>query len=368
MAVNIEKQLADFNKRIGFKVTIEAPDTRSSEGLAAVENRHVQVAFARIMDHRIIVIAYDSSNMVRLRKVMQRLSNEFNLISVALITQLSAQERKQLLAWRLSFITLDGDVFLPFMGTRLMAAPVAPATDAIMTPIAQRLILLILDAQLLYERQGQSALNTHFAQMFQVESGLFKITGGQRFVTGVGQRFEINNRVAFTRATKPLIELGLLKGHGETKNRVYTCELTSRKLFNQLKHKLISPISKRQSKRLSYAELKKLSHNDFLTGGLTALAKLTMINDDAIKTIVLDRQAWQQVTESQIVTDEADCQAEVSQYRLNPFADLFRMIVPDYPESVIDPFHLYAIFANHPDERVAGEVVELVDKIWESVA
>ena len=66
---------------------------------------------------------------------------------------------------------------------------------------------------------------------FRTTDDRFLIKSGQCFASTIGKQVSMINRSTLSRAVKPLAAHGWLKSIGETKERVYTCELDSRRFL-----------------------------------------------------------------------------------------------------------------------------------------
>jgi hypothetical protein len=56
---------------------------------------------------------------------------------------------------------------------------------------------------------------------------------------------------------------------------------------------------------------------------------------------------------------------QTERYNLKIFNELFRKIYSDYRPNFVDPIHLFLMYQNSKDDRLLGELDDLLDKIWE---
>lgn len=367
--IKLVNQLEYISQSTGIPVTIGESVSTSTLSLSRSDQNNTVVVQGTILDKSVLFMSYGGQRDLRPLGLYARVSQVNRDPLVFIFPQLSANERHEYLKNRMPFMTSDGEMFLPFMGTRLLPEAVNDSPGIAGNPLAsaaQRLALTIVLAQLIFERHPEKAKVCPELAAFRTTDDRFLIKSGQCFASTIGKQVSINNRVTFSRAVKPLVAHGWLKSIGETKERVYTCELDSRRFFDQIAPFLVSPVQSVDLVQLAKASVESASKN-FLYSGLTGLSKVTMISDNRKQqTVIMDRSRRQTLrTTVDADTDERKvaCEVQVSKYQLSGFNTLFRLIA-NYPKNVLDPFHLYVLFRNDMDERTQGEAEELVDQIW----
>ncbi|WP_125763986.1 hypothetical protein [Levilactobacillus mulengensis] len=365
----LNEQIMRISQEIGVSMAAGEEISSANLPLNRSDQKNTRAALGEVLDQLVFFVAYDGDRVLRPLAFMSRLKQmNPNRPVILCIAQLSTRERRTYLQNAIPFITADGETFLPFLGLRLhprLAVSSGKIPDEKFASAEQRLALTVLFAQLVLERR-QDAENLSEMVPFKHDGDLFLMTGGQRFVSAIGERVGIKNRVTFNRAASQLVKRGLLKFSGETKNRVYSCRFNSRSFFNNIKQFLISPIQNSGSVRLNFYP-EEVSEIDALYTGITGLAKVTMIGDDTkLKTLVVSRSernlldCWADKVSPSVTPV---CVLQISRYDLNGFNWLFRLGA-DYPKDVVDPIHLFTMFRNDSDERTQGEAAELVDQIW----
>lgn len=368
---NLDKQIERIRQGTGLPITVAKEVPTSSLTLSRSDQRNTEAALCEIFDKRILLISYDGSIEFRPLAIVRMIkkSSAIELDSIVVLRpQLSVRERKAYLSNAVPFITSDGEMFLPFMGTRLQPGIVSTSGKSLhetFSPLEQRLALAILFAQLIFERRGRTS-GLPEMKPFYVDHDLFCMFGGQRFMTTIGKKVGITNRTTFARATTQLVERGLLKFKGETKDRIYSCQLNSRKFFRAIEPYLATPIQASGGVLVDFDPM-NLPLVKPLYNELTGLAKVTMVSSESgIESLVVNRagrQALDYLMDNVDENSEPVCKLQVSKYDLVGFNELVRQII-DYPEDVVDPVHLYTLFKDVPDERVQGEAEELVDRLW----
>lgn len=364
----IISQLHQISQGTGIPIVVGEAVRPATVAMGPSDQKNTLLVQGTILDQAVLFLVYNGQRALRPVVLFPQIKQSTNTPIVLLATQLSTVERREYLRHLLPFMTSDGEMFLPFMGTRLLPGlvteqQVLPPDK--LAPAEQRLALTLVMAQLIFERSPDHAQTRPEFAAFSTVNDRFLIKSGQRFADTIGKQVNINNRVTFNRAAKQLVARGWLKALGETKDRVYACQFNSRRLFEQIAPFLTSPVQ--NANRVQFAEFPTSTiAADFLYSGVSALSKVTMISDNqALPIIIIDRTQRQKVLsagQSQLGA-ASGCEVQVSKYQLAGFNRLFKQI-QDYPENVLDPFHLYALYQDDRDERTQGEVAELVDQIW----
>ncbi|ETY74884.1 hypothetical protein [Lactiplantibacillus fabifermentans] len=325
------------------------------------EQKNAELYIAEVMQQRIILISYAGSHFKWLYGRLVTSATLANLPVVLLLPQLESRIKRQFLLNNQSFITYNGETFLPCLGIRLFATPSAPRLQPDFTYGAQRLALVILLAQLAFENELTGT--TNWLSAFSRREGLLLIESSQKFVNILGPAVGMNNRSAFKRAMDVLVANEMVQVAGTTRNRQYYCQLASQQFWSNLSVKMITPFT---SRRTYYLQIfpEQLVPENVLTSGFTALSQLTLIGDNPYVTSATDLSAMANVTKQRLVPGQKYC-LQVAAYPVAIFASLYRQINHQYPEHLLDPFHLYISLQNEMDERVQDELAELIDQIWE---
>lgn len=365
MSEQLVTTIEDFRKAVGLRLIFKGLIPTAELLISYGDKSQTEAARATIYGQPVLLV---NTPIQRGVVVVTKLASQYQLPVVLLAPQLTAAVRRNLIQHEIAFATVDGEVMLPFLAVRLKAIQKpSQQPKLVFDPSSQKLVLLILMAQLIYLRFGKSKLKLVFGDSMVVKHGLLEIHGGQTFIETIGKAYDFNTRMTFTRAVEPLVTNELLKVQGQTKNRVYTCQLAPTEFFDQAGPYLQDPLMPRKKLRLSETSLDKLSI-DTLQGGVVALSKVTMISADQAddNCLVVPRKQWQSIIASHISTinQQSTVQIQASKYALRPFNTLYRQFDATYPADIPDPLHLYLMFSADPNERIQGEVLDLIDRIW----
>lgn len=326
----------------------------------------------------VILITVDELNISRVKNIFQRtksyIKEDWNIIFV--FNQLKSNERRELLSNSISFITLDGESFVPNLNIRLYPSPNADTElDTQLTLMGQRLFMFIVMDMFSFERRnsGITFLNKEYSST-RVEERVYKLNGGSNFLSTIGRKIGIRNRVSFNRAVNDLIKHNLVKSMGETKEREYYVPLNSRVLFESGQKYLQSPIKNKDTLIMSPIS----SISDYLDipiiSGNSALREYTMMSYEGPMVFVASTSEIKAISDffptkiinsnenlSRITKEYTILQKE--KYDLKIFSKMFASFTK-YTSKTVDPLHLFLIFKNTNDERISGEVEQLLDGVW----
>lgn len=364
------EQVEDISRISGLTMKIEGTLDVSDLKLSRSDQRNTVIANGNILDFAVVFFRYDGNLELRQLPIYSKIRNAFPDKHVVIVTELlSAVEKKAYVNEGISFVASNGEMFIPFVGARLFPSRfslVQQLNKDLFTPAEQRLALMIVLVQLIFE-QRNDAWRIKELKNFSIDGDKLIITGGKAFVDSIGSKVGINTRVTFNRAANSLVNRDLLNYSGETRNRFYSCTMGSQRYFQKIEDFLTFPIQESGKLILSKFPRDNIGVSP-LKSGITALSMVTMINDnERTKSYIVDRkeqESLQYWAESIGMEDqEPHNLIQVSKYDLKGFNWLFRLVA-DYPLDVIDPFHLYIQFKNVVDDRIRGEVEDLLDRVW----
>lgn len=376
MINNISDQLDYFRRESGISVEIKK---QLEIPMSNLDKRVSVVYRASILSREINLVDYQARNVKRAVSIIQRIreNNEFD--SVIMVTQLGKDDRKFLIEKGIPFITLEGEIFLPFLGTKLFPNKIKMLNDnKTLSPVGQRLYMFILMMMLMAEKNRAVFVEMGARNILVNDLGQLVIKGGQEFYSRVGKNIGIKNRISFSRATNDLISHGLLKASGETVDRIYTYPLESRAYFEAGLEYLVSPVNEKELK-FDAADNKDivetLDYSKLLKSGFTGLSRVTMISDNRRKTFVTDKNMFNTLSNT-VIRETSESMGEpfntdlkfliqVQKYDLNFFNVLYRQTDKEYPGDVVDPLDLYLMMSKENyDERVDSELEDMLDNIW----
>lgn len=357
MELDWNKNLRLIKEHYGFPLN----NIRNEElgYLNGLEKRMVNVFQAQIFGQNIILLAAKETNLTKLISIKKKIQNEDQVVLV--LPQLNNIDRKKLLINNVSFITLKGDFFLPSMNVNLNEVDKSHLENTNMLGLmGQRLFIYILLDMLFYEKSGRTYSETSF-----VETGLYHFSGGSKFINSIGEKMGVNNRVSFNRGMNDLIEHNLILASGETKNREYTVLLNSKEFFEIGEQFLNSPI-KQNVVNVSRNDIKEFEH-DLMISGDSLLTQVTMMSYEGPEVYVANPLIMKKLKKNRELKSniKEKVNLQIEKYNLKIFNGFFRKIYPNYHSNFVDPIHLFLMYQNSKDDRLLGELDDLLDKIWE---
>jgi len=373
---SVHDLLKTFRRENGIPIEVTEP---MKVTLSNIERKTASVYKAHIYNQDINLIYSEGPSMRRALNVANKVRKNSSLEIVLFVAQLNKSDRALLLSESQPFITLEGETFLPFIGTRLFPNRNKMENDNyVLSPGGQRLFLFILMLMLLAEKDSKQFYETYGKSFRVTDTNVFVFKVGQEFYEDFGKDIEINNRLSFSRAANDLISHELLKASGETRNRIYTFPLGSKDYFQLGKSYLQSPVQKNELRFSSLDNteiMNTLNLSEYMKSGLTALSKVTMISDEGINVLVTSKKMISTIPESINKTSQnkkyrlfnygTEFEIQTQRYDLNFFNVLYRRVDKNYPSNVVDPFNLYLMFlGQNNDIRVTDELETMLDNIW----
>ncbi|MFC6259775.1 hypothetical protein [Levilactobacillus fujinensis] len=359
------EQISDFKMLAGMGIDLTLGKIIDADTikLPRLVRQTTDIYYAEAFDEQIILVNFIDDRVGRIKAVVTKLRKQFNLPVVIMLPQLTQSSRKILLENKIPFLTQMGEAFLPFLGTRLLAVKNAPATEQqTFSPIAQRLFILLLMAQIGYEKKGISLFSD-----FKVDNHLITFKGGNRFIFEVGRRIGINSRTSFMRAVDELISSEVIRATGETRERRYSFILGSQNFFARGRSLLTSPIARSvmyfDKNEWTLLNCQREKSVWLLATGLNALSKVTMISKDRPSEFVTDRADFVRIASGEASTtsrQSAEYILQKSAYNLMGFNALYQEIDDQYPTTCVDPINLYLAMIGNSNERVQSELEELL--------
>lgn len=365
-----DKVIKNIQKNTGISINLinEVPAAKLN-----VNESKFSIYTAEILKTDVNVLFFRGNEIKWATNMMSRVSKVNNWNNILIVTQLKKSDRQILLEKQVAFITAEGEMFLPFLGTRLFPNQSnLQVKNEKLSPVGQRLYMFILFMLLLLEKNEQAFIKMNDKKIMDTDGVLFTFKGGQNFYDSFGRMLEINNRMSFLRAADDLIAHGLLKSSGSTLGKKYTTTLGAEKYFKAGINYLESPVGTKKLNlgMLDSQKIEIQNKSKFMKSGFTALSEVTMIEDNQWKTLVTDKVTFNSNFRdmSSIIDDfnnELKFSIQIEKYNLRFFNVLYRRVDKEYPHDIIDPLNLYLMFFNeNNDVRVFGELEDMLDNVW----
>lgn len=251
-----------------------------------------------------------------------RLNTLFKKPIVYILTSCPAFERQRLIDKNVFFIVSEKFAFLPNLMANERMKTAKPAK--ILTPVAQYILLYHLQTKGI---NGESARSLENIIPYSYTS--------------------------ITLGIACLEELGLLSRTTiNGKSKVIQFELSGRKLWDAAQNYLINPVDE-----TVYCD--QLHTQGFYPiGGINALSHYTMLNPDSEKMLVMTKQQWQGIKESDVLVN-------ANKYDGNIIVEVWKyppVGLKDDKHEWVDRLSLAISLKDDEDPRVEGEVERLINE------
>lgn len=239
---------------------------------------------------------------------------------VLVLPRCTARQRNAMIAAGIAFIVENQQIYLPFLGVLLQEKFTAAETVTELSPSAQLLLF------------------------YYIYSGAKELP-----MNDVVQALEIS-AMSVSRAVRQLEEIGLISTFKQGVAKIITADAGGKDLYANACPYLRSPI-----KKIVYIE-KDVVQGNMCKAGYTALAELSMLNSPRMLTFAADSSLSKAVHAEADITDvEEQCCVEIWKY--NP------LILAK--NGCVDVLSLHQALKNDQDERVQGEIDDLLQRYWE---
>lgn len=260
--------------------------------------------------------------VVALDKQKTQYEEKLNLPIVYWFEELTRTQRDSLIGHHIPFVADNLQLYLPFLGIAIQnnfKQKKATKTDKMM-PITQSLFLYLL-----YDCKEKKIMKKQAAEFLGV------------------------TRTSITRASEQLEAMGLISQEMVGKEYYMWTNFTGYELYRKAKEYLINPVQE------SFVTEEK-DIKDMILAGDSALAEYSMLNPSNVKSYAIDKTVSRSVTFVKL-----DEKWEVSR-------PLIRLELWKYNPALfsingkVDPVSLYMSMADTEDERVEGELEEMMEE------
>nr|WP_231103722.1 hypothetical protein [Lactiplantibacillus pentosus] len=121
----IISQLHQISQGTGIPIAVGEAVAPSTVAMGPSDQKNTLLVQGTILDQAVLFLVYNGQRALRPVALFSRIKQSTTTPIVLLATQLSMAERREYLQNLLPFMTSDGEMFLPFMGTRLLPGLVA---------------------------------------------------------------------------------------------------------------------------------------------------------------------------------------------------------------------------------------------------
>ncbi len=189
---------------------------------------------------------------------------------------------------------------------------------------------------------------TQFAFLYLLNNSPVETT-----MEGLAEKLNYS-KMTVTRIFDELNDKGIFTAFNSGRRRLLRYSEDRKTAWEQGKKYLINPVTDTKFINLNTQRLK----DEFLESGITALSHLSMLSDDAKKTIACSRDSFQRLLSENriiIIDFEEDAERKLEIWRYDP--------KKLSSEAIIDKFSIYAILKDNPDERVQQALSRMIEEI-----
>ena len=238
---------------------------------------------------------------------------------VLILEKCTARQRKALIDNHIAFVVEDRQIYLPFMGILLQETFSEDVHEnASLLPSAQLLLFYYI-----YSRERELPMS-QLPEKLQLSA------------------------MSVSRAVTQLEEAGLLRTYKMGVNKIIASDLHGRELYSQAEGILRSPVKKQ-------GYLERTAIAEAVKAGLTALSEYTMLNPPGVDTFALKTLPDKSMRMEHSLTDAAAQQCiQLWTYDPGILAS----------SGCVDILSLHQSLKDESDERIQGELDELLEKFW----
>lgn len=260
----------------------------------------------------------DSFNVVAYEKQMKEYFDYFKYPIAYVFKNIKKNQRDSLIKRKIPFVS-DSQLYLPYIGiylNNLYLNNIVINTERMM-PITQALYIYLA-----YVLKGEKTIKKEAAKALHV------------------------TQTSLSRASDQLMKMDLLYQEKVGKEHYIRADAFSYESFQKAKQLMINPIQES-----IFVETKN-NINKFPLAGISALAKLSMLNDSNIKTVATLKNKEYKKIELEEKWDVVDSMTKVELWKYDPL--LFAK------NGVVDPISLYMSFNKNNDERIEAELERMI--------
>lgn len=278
------------------------------------------------LDGKKVVFAYPKTELEQietLKKHIVRIQQNENLPVVLMPEQITSRQREYLIREKIPFVVEGKQIYLPFMAVYLQERCSAEKflREEIL-PSAQMLFL-------------------HF------------IYNGARELTTSQAAKHLNlTPTSLSRASKQLVELGLLQTKKVGVQKILFAEGTPREVFQNAEKQLMNPV-----KRIVYVSKESMG-TELLRSGYSALAEYSMLNAPSVECYATEKiSQWNEITTNSL--QDSKTQVAIEMWRYDP-----RKLST---KRAVDELSLALALRDDADERVEEAVEKMLDDLWRKI-
>ena len=273
-----------------------------------------------------VIFAYPKTELEQietLKKHIVRIPQSEDLPVVLIPEQITSRQKEYLIREKIPFVVEDKQIYLPFMAVYLQERCSAEKfLREELLPSAQMLFL-------------------HFIY-----------NGAKELTTSQAAKHLNLTPTSISRASKQLVELGLLQTKKVGVQKILFAEGTPREVFQNAEKQLVNPV-----KRTVYVSKESIGA-ELLRSGYSALAEYSMLNAPSVECYAAEKIShWNEITTNSL--QDSKTQVAVEMWRYDP-----RKLSN---EKAVDKLSLALALRDDADERVEEAVEKMLDDLWRKI-
>lgn len=273
-----------------------------------------------------VIFAYPKTELEQietLKKHIVRIQQSEDLPVVLIPEQITSRQKEYLIREKIPFVVEDKQIYLPFMAVYLQERCSAEKfLREELLPSAQMLFL-------------------HFIY-----------NGAKELTTSQAAKHLNLTPTSISRASKQLVELGLLQTKKVGVQKILFAEGTPREVFQNAEKQLVNPV-----KRTVYVSKESIGA-ELLRSGYSALAEYSMLNAPSVECYAAEKIShWNEITTNSL--QDSKTQVAVEMWRYDP-----RKLSN---EKAVDKLSLALALRDDADERVEEAVEKMLDDLWRKI-
>ena len=311
-----------LEKVLGIKVAYEEAVVRHLPNFINTRYRLQIVS----LDGKKVIFAYPKTELEQietLKKHIVRIQQSENLPVVLVPEQITSRQKEYLIREKIPFVVEDKQIYLPFMAVYLQERCSAEKflREEIL-PSAQMLFL-------------------HFIY-----------NGARELTTSQAARNLNLTPTSISRASKQLVELGLLQTKKVGVQKILFAEGSPRGLFQNAEKQLMNPV-----KRTVYVSKESIGA-ELLRSGYSALAEYSMLNAPSVECYATGKiSQWNEIATNSL--QDSKTQVAIEMWRYDP-----RKLSN---QKAVDELSLALALRDDTDERVEEAVEKMLDDLWRKI-
>lgn len=303
-----------------------------------------EIEFIKILDYECVIVTpkFDRIMIDQLLKQLTLISERTDRIPILELHRLNTEQRHRLISNQFSFVVPNSQLFLPFLFLDFRKEKFkTQRNDTKFSPATQLIFLTIIYSQ------------------------------EEEFTSREIQKITDLTLMTINRALTVLLELDIIKKHGNRSSTYYRIIKSKKEMFNICIEQFINPIKK----KIYMDYFPSYFENSLILSGEYALSQISMLSEPLNEQYAIDNESYkilkreygdniyyENIGVSNII------EIEVWKYPpfIEPLNNYFRNSINFHSRPIVDFISLYLSLRESKDERIQIELESLLDGMWDS--